>query len=145
MNAPVGPARASDLAAITALLKASRLPLAGIESWTDSTIVARRDAKIVGCAALELYGDAALLRSVAVDSTLRGQGLGQQLTAAALDLGRSRGVRRVYLLTETAGDFFPRFGFRRSTREAVDAKVKASIEFTTACAASALVMELTLA
>ena len=145
MDLPVGPALASDLPAITALLQAARLPLAGIESWTGSTMVARQDSKIVGCAALELYGDSALLRSVAVDAALRGQGLGQQLTAAALDLARARGVRRVYLLTETAGEFFPRFGFRRSTRAAVDAKVQASIEFTTACAASALVMELTLA
>lgn len=145
MNVAIGPALAGELPAIAALLRAARLPLAGIEACTGSTIVARQNARIVGCAALELYGDSALLRSVALDSALRGQGLGQQLTAAALDLARARGVRRVYLLTETAGQFFPRFGFQPSTRDAVDAKVQGSVEFTTACATSALVMELALA
>lgn len=145
MSLPIGPALPADLPAVLSLLRSAKLPLAGVESLVGSTMVARQDGKIVGCAALELYGDSALLRSVAVAAALRGQGLGQQLTAAALDLARVRGVRRVYLLTETAGDFFPRFGFRRSTRDTVDAKVRASVEFTTACAASALVMELALA
>ena len=54
--------------------------------------------------------------SVAVGAARRGQGLGQALATAALDLGRQRGVATVYLLTETAAGFFPKLGFRPITR-----------------------------
>jgi PAS domain-containing protein len=59
---------------------------------------------------------------------------------AGLDLARSLGARAVYLLTTTAGDFFPRFGFTRVERADVPDDVKKSIEFRSACPSSALVM-----
>jgi len=133
-------ATAGDLPAVMALLEASRLPLAGVEGYVATTLVAQRSARIVGCAAVEIHGTAGLLRSVAVDEARRGEGLGHQLTQAALDLARSRGVRRVYLLTTAAEAFFPRFGFRTLPRDQVDAAVRQSVEFTTACPASAVAM-----
>jgi len=136
----ISPAAPADLPAILALLAASKLPRAGIEDHVASTLVARQEPGVVGTAALELYGSAALLRSVAVATELRGQGLGAALTVAALDLARRRGVRTVYLLTETAAQFFPKFGFRPIDRAAVEPAVLASQEFTTACPKSALVM-----
>ena len=141
----ITPARPADLPAILDLLTASKLPRAGIEDHLASTLLARVDSGVVGTAALELYGSAALLRSVAVATRFRGRGLGAALTVAALDLARRRGVRTVYLLTETAGRFFPRFGFRPITRADVDVAVRGSTEFTTACPASALVMRAELA
>ncbi len=133
-------ATATDLPAIFALLDANRLPRAGLEEYVASTVVVREDGQIVGTAALELYGRSALLRSVAVAAPLRGRGVGQALTAAALNLARRRGVRTVYLLTETAAEFFPKFGFRPIDRAAVDPAVLASEEFTTACPSGALIM-----
>jgi amino-acid N-acetyltransferase len=130
----------ADLPAILSVLAANKLPRAGIEEHVATTLVAREDAEVVGTAALELYGSAALLRSVAVTTRLRGRGLGQALTRAALDLARGRGVHTVYLLTETAGDFFPKFGFQTITRGEVDSGVLGSPEFTTACPKTALVM-----
>jgi amino-acid N-acetyltransferase len=140
MPLDITPAAPADLPGILELLDASRLPRAGIENYVASTIVARQDSGVVGTAALELYGDAALLRSVTVAASLRGQGLGAALTTAALELARQRGVRSVYLLTETAAQFFPRFGFRPIDRAAVEPAVLASQEFTTACPKSALAM-----
>ena len=49
-------------------------------------------------------------------------------------------MRTVYLLTETAAEFFPRFGFRPIARDTVDPAVRASVEFTSACPDTALVM-----
>src|SRR2546422_5231008 len=40
---------------------------------------------------------------------------------------------RSYLLTETAGQFFPKFGFTAITRAQVEPAVLESPEFTTAC------------
>jgi len=138
------PADPAHWEAIAGLVTASGLPLDGLEPHLGSAIVAREPGGIVGCAALELYGHDALLRSVAVAPQRRGAGVGLALTAAAIELARRRGVTAVWLLTETASDFFPRFGFERSTRHAVPAAVRQSVEFTTLCPESATVMMLPL-
>ena len=141
----IGPARTDDLTQVVALLARHHLPEAGLAAHADTLIVARDAHRVVGSAALELYGAVALLRSVVVDDARRGTGLGQRLTAAALDLARARGVRTVYLLTETAAGFFPRFGFAPIARDAVAPAIRGSVEFTTACPDSATAMALTIA
>jgi phosphinothricin acetyltransferase len=136
----IGPAKQADLDAILTLLRKSGLPTDGLADHISTTLVARESDRILGSAALEVYGTDVLLRSVAVDEGMRGQGLGIRLTQAALDYATVRGIRNVYLLTETAGEFFPRFGFTPTTREAVPPSVRQSVEFTTACPDTALVM-----
>src|SRR5205823_15051900 len=103
-------------------------------------VVARQNGRIVGSAALEIYGDGALLRSVAVAPALRHLGLGRKLTEAALRLAQQLDMPAIYLLTTTAERYFQKFGFERITREEVPAGVRTSVEFTTACPASAVVM-----
>ncbi len=133
-----------DLPSILALLRQSDLPTAGIERHMASTLIARHNGQIVGCAAVEIYGSAGLLRSVAVAADRRGEGLGQRLTDAALELARSRGVRNLYLLTTTAGQFFPRFGFAPIARTEIDPALDASEELRGACPASAIAMRASL-
>lgn len=135
-------AHAEDLNPVLDLLDRCGLPRDGVADHLSTVVVARRGPETVGCAGLELYIPAALLRSVAVAPHLRGHGLGRALTAQALDLARLRRVDRLYLLTETAADFFRRFGFRPVPREEVPPTVRGSVEFTTACPASALAMML---
>ena len=129
-----------DLPEIRALLELLHLPLAGVDDHLPTMLVARNDGQIVGTAALELYADGALLRSVAVDPHLRGRQLGHQLTDAALQLASSRGATTVFLLTTTAERFFPRFGFEPIGREQVPPSVRESVEFQSACPATAIVM-----
>ena len=136
----IDPATSGDLPDIMALLRESQLPLAGIERHLETALVARDSGRLVGCAAVEIYGSAGLLRSVAVARVRQGAGLGQQLTAAALDLARARGVTNVYLLTTTAGDFFPRFGFTPIARAQMDPALESSEELRGACPASAVAM-----
>lgn len=144
MTVTISAASDTDIPALLALLERSGLPREGFLDHKASALAARLGDQVVGSVELELYGAAALLRSVAVEASLRGQGLGQRLTRAALDLARRRGVKQVYLLTETAGEFFPRFGFRSIARSAVDPAVQQSVEFTSACPASAQVLALSL-
>jgi amino-acid N-acetyltransferase len=144
MSPAISLATPPDLPAVFDLLDRSRLPRAGLAEHVGSTLVARDQVGIVGTAALEVYGDCALLRSVAVAPERRGQGMGHAVTTAALDLARRRGLRAIYLLTETAADFFPKYGFRPVPRSAVAPAVLASTEFTTACPDSALAMVRTL-
>jgi amino-acid N-acetyltransferase len=144
MNVAIAAATNADLPAVLDLLQRTKLPRAEIERHVPTILVAREGERIVGCAAIEPYGAAALLRSVAVEPSSRGLGLGQQLTRAALDLARARGVKSVYLLTETAAEFFPRFGFRTVARKEVDPGVQRSVEFTGACPDSAIAMRVDL-
>ncbi|WP_306367422.1 amino-acid N-acetyltransferase [Nocardiopsis sp. CC223A] len=67
--------------------------------------------RVVGCGALHvLWEDLAEVRTVAVDPSLRGFGIGHRIVSALLDTARALGVRRVFCLTfETA--FFARHGF----------------------------------
>ncbi len=133
MSVVIEPVQANDLPALFALLEKSGLPQEGLSDHVSTTLVAREDQAIVGSAALEIYGTTALLRSVAVADHLQGQGVGQQLTHAALNLARQLDVTKVYLLTETAAGFFPRFGFRPLPRSEVSQAIQTSLEWTTAC------------
>jgi len=126
------------------LLERSKLPRAGVADHIESVIVAREGTRIIGCVGIEIYGTAGLVRSVAVDIAHRGLGLGIQLTQTALDMAKQRGVKTLYLLTETAVGFFFRFGFKGISRADVDPAVKVSAEFTGACPDTAVVLRLDL-
>ena len=133
-------ATTGDLPGIRALLERLQLPLAGVDEHLTTLLVAREGSQIVGTAGLELYADGALLRSVAVEPDRQGKQLGHQLTDAALHLAASHGVNAVFLLTTTAERFFPKFGFEPIDREQVPSSVRVSVEFQSACPASAIVM-----
>ena len=147
MSAPVQIecAYATDGDDVLRLLKESGLPLEGLTDHLGMTLVARQGGRIVGSAALEMYPDGALLRSVAVAREFRGEGIGHRLTDAAISLARERVSPAIYLLTTTAEQFFPRFGFERIERAAVPRTVQSSVEFTSACPSSATVMQKPLA
>ena len=133
-------ATAHDLPQIHALLERLSLPLAGVDAHLPTMLLAREAEQIIGTVALELYTDGALLRSVAVEPRHHGKRLGHQLTDAALQLAASHGARAAFLLTTTAERLFPKFGFESITRDQVPASVQASLEFQSACPASAIVM-----
>jgi amino-acid N-acetyltransferase len=136
----ITPMQPADLKAVHTLLHAARLPTEGLDWHVETALVARDGDAVVGCAALELYPPYALLRSVAVDKSRRGRGLGQLLTAEAIALGRRLGVSGIFLLTETAAGFFPRLGFVPIAREQVPVEVQQSMEFTSLCPVSARAM-----
>ena len=136
----VEPAGGSERPAIERLLIRCGLPTEGLSDCGGELFVVRADGRVVGCAGLDVRGSAALLRSVAVDPDHRGRRLGERLTAAALDRATGLGLDAVYLLTTTAERFFPRFGFETIARDVVPPAIRGSVEFTSACPASAVVM-----
>ena len=140
----IGPARRDELPRILELLEEGGLPRDDLANHLSTTLVARSEGRVMGCATLELYGRVALLRSVAVARVFRGTGLGRRLTETALELSQHLDADEAYLLTETAELFFPRFGFRPIPRSEVPRSVQRSVEFTAARPASARVMVLNL-
>jgi amino-acid N-acetyltransferase len=133
-------ARLTDRPAIEALLQANGLPATGFELALGMAVVAREDGRIVGCAAVEPYGSAGLLRSVCVDPGHRGSGLGRRLVERAEAVAAARGVAELFLLTETAADWFPRLGYQPDRRESAPDPLRASPEFTGACPVSAALL-----
>jgi amino-acid N-acetyltransferase len=133
-------AQPEDREQALALLGELGLPADGVAEWLACFRVAECEGRIVGVAGMERYRDGGLLRSVAVAPEWRGSGLGRALVDLVMEDGRSAGVQEVYLLTTTAEHYFPRLGFVRVDRTTVPASVRASVEFTSACPASAVVM-----
>jgi amino-acid N-acetyltransferase len=133
-----------DLPATLELLERCGLPQGGLTTSAALIVVAKEAGAVLGCAALEVYGTTGLLRSVAVDPAHRSQALGRQLVERMLAHGKRFGLRKLYLLTETATGYFPRFGFHPVAREAVSPAIHASVEWTSACPVSAQAMVLEL-
>lgn len=140
-TAAIRRATARDHAALLSLLTDAGLPTEGVPESLEGFVVAENvDGAIVGAAAVEIYGDQGLLRSVVVAPSLRGTGLGQALTEHVIAGAGNRGITDLYLLTTTAERFFPRFGFRLVTRDMVPEAVQASVEFQGACPSTAAIM-----
>ena len=135
----------TDLPQVLDLLTQARLPLAGVEAHLNGFVLAFRDDGLIGCAGLERYGAAALLRSVAVAEGERNSGLGKQLVRRLLEQARAEGVESIILLTTTAAAFFQKLGFTTISRAEAPQAVQCSVEFQEACPASATVMRLDLA
>ncbi|MBA2701010.1 MAG: GNAT family N-acetyltransferase [Chloroflexi bacterium] len=137
-------ATSEDWPAVRALLVDAALPLDGAKEAFSTGVVARDGGRLIGAAAIEPYDGAALLRSVAVALDRRGCGVGTALVAAAEDLAQASGAGQLILLTDTAESWFTRLGFSPVDRATVPADVARSVEFETACSATAVAMGRTL-
>ena len=140
MKAHIERAHVRDASQVLRLVEENQLTTDGLLDHLATTLVARLDHRIVGTAALEIRSDGALLRSVAVSSDVRGQGLGAVLVESALNVAEELNVRDVYLLTFTAENYFQRFGFQWLDRGDVPPDVRTSVQFTHACPSTASVM-----
>jgi len=136
----IEPLTRRELPKVLELLDEADLPAAGVEEHLDSLFVVRDEGALVGCVGMEVYGDVGLLRSLAVRPSTRGSGVGTLLVEALFERARRRGLRALYLLTTTAEDYFPRFGFEVIAREDADPRLHASEEFRGACPDSATCM-----
>jgi amino-acid N-acetyltransferase len=138
-------ARRGDLPVLRDLLSLCNLPFDGVADHLDAFLVALDQGQLAGSVGLERYGPDGLLRSLAVHPDYRGRGLGAHLTRRALREAHRLGLRQVFLLTETASEYFLRFQFRRVPRQQAPPAVQASVEFASVCPQTAICMERRLA
>lgn len=85
-----------------------------------------RGDDLIACGGIELHGDAALLRSIAVAPDARGRGHGQ---AIVLRLLAQAGAREAWVLTEGAEEFFAGLGFKARERGGAPKEIQASGQF----------------
>jgi len=116
----VRPARTCDVVAIRRLV--DRYAPDGIlldkptvtlyEDVQEFLVAAGPDGEVVGCGALHvMWEDLAEVRTLAVDPSMKGEGVGHLLLEELLERARGLGVRRVFCLTFEV-EFFGRHGFR---------------------------------
>ena len=143
---PIKPAKRGDMAAVRTMLGESGLsPEPARDDQFTSFFVLSNEGGFVGSDALEVFGDDAVLRALAVHPEARGTGYGWMLADMAVSQARWRGVRRIYLLTENASDFFAaKFGFRVVDRTTLGKHVSASETFTAERGAGLVAMRLDL-
>jgi len=141
-------ATVADLPAAVTLLRSRELPVDGfgdlLRAHPEHVLIAELNGALVGCAALDVHGRDALLRSVAVARDLATLGVGTRLVTDLLSHAARSGISAVFLLTTTADAWFPRFGFATIERTDVPAALAGTVEFTKACPSSATVMRATL-
>lgn len=137
----IQPAVAEDLGDVRRLLTSEGLPANDLESQFPSAyVVARAGAELIAAAALERHGEVGLLRSVAVAARHRGSGLARALVEDRLRAAGAASLRRVYLLTTTAPEYFARLGFAPVSRASAPPELQRSSEFASVCPGSAICM-----
>ena len=122
-------ARPDEIEPVRALIVSEQMPAMELERWIEEFWVLDNDDEIVGCAGIEMYGEAAVLRSVATAPSIRGSGEGIRLVRRCLDYARELGAKRCYLFTMTAENFFPKFGFERCTLDNFEPSVRESWQY----------------
>ncbi len=138
-------ARAADLQRMTALLESADLPVDGVaDQFGAAYAVAEQNGELIAALGIERYGAFGLLRSAVVAPSYRGKGIGEALVLERMEWSAGQGIQSLYLLTTTAADYFPRFGFQVITRAEVPPEVQSSREFTSSCPSTATVMRLEL-
>jgi amino-acid N-acetyltransferase len=100
-----------DLPQIERLLETAGLPVRAVEPFIDTFMVAEREGAVVAVGGIEVHGDTAVLRSVAVEDALRGSGVGRELSVRLIGLGFLHGANDIYLFTADAWRFWEKQGF----------------------------------
>ena len=129
-----------SLQAFRSLLQSAKLPADDLNFDRHLLIGFYDGAEPVATGGLEVYGNYALLRSLSVKMGIRGQSLGSTITDHLIAEARTRGLKAIYLLTETAHVFFLKKGFKDIDRKDVPSEVRTSSEFTSVCPDTAVCM-----
>ena len=122
------------------LLAANGLPSSDLRGSAVTLFGHAPENELLGIIGLEIYGPAALLRSLAVHDTRRGTGLGASLVAHAEQFAAQQGVSTLYLLTTTAAHFFERRGYSHIARDTAPASIAATSQFSGLCPSSSAFM-----
>lgn len=93
------------------------------EDLRDFAVYEDETGKVVGCCALTIiWADLAEVRSLAVEESQRGRGIGRKLVEWSIEEARRLGIRKLMSLTYEQR-FFERLGFEVVPKEALPLKV----------------------
>ena len=137
--------RAGDLAQLENLLLGNNLPAEDCAEQAQNFYGIFDDNDLIAAGGLEPAANVALLRSVVVHEQYRSRGLGKSIIEYLIRLADSEGRESVYLLTETAADYFENLGFERIDRIDVPPAIADTRQFASLCPETASCLKMTFA
>lgn len=129
-----------DLGKIKLLLESVSLPSVDIGDHISNFLVLEYAGTLIGTIGMELYGETALLRSLAIRKEYQFDGYGRNLYQCLVLNAQKNGVKHIYLLTTTAEKYFSKKGFRKISRYEVPEEIKNTTEYTTLCPSDSICM-----
>jgi amino-acid N-acetyltransferase len=140
----ITPANLEYREAVVSLLQSAGLPVEDLPHQLQNFYIAMKNDFVVGAIGLETYDGNGLLRSLVVNPAFQKMNIAAALVNEIENLGRSLGLNSIYLLTETAKDYFGRKGYEQVAREQAPESLKRSTEFSHVCPSTAILMKKTL-
>jgi len=136
--------RPEHLNQLEALLNSNGLPAEDCAEQGDIFCGIFDHDELIAAGGLQAAADYSLLRSIVVEPRCRGRGLAREIAEFLLEQARSQGRAAVYLLTETAAEYFENLGFRLVARAQVPDVIASTRQFSSLCpdSATCLVTEL---
>jgi amino-acid N-acetyltransferase len=133
-------AQSADFDEIKALLIACNLPSDDIAEHFDTFVVYEEEGMIIGVGGLEKHGTDGLVRSMAVRSHRQSKGIGQSIYQSIENSARLSGIDTLYLLTESAVEYFSKLGFIVKARSEIPESIMSTKQFKFLCPLSATIM-----
>ena len=134
----------ANLGQLEALLRDNNLPAQDCAAQAQNFYAMFDGDELIAAGGLEPVADYALLRSVVVKEAYRASGLARSIVEYLISLAEAEGKKAAYLLTETAGSYFQKLGFKPLPRADVPPAIAQTRQFSILCpdTASCLVMPL---
>ena len=122
------------------LLKESKLDVSDLKQANIRLFRLEENGETIGVGGLEIFSDQALLRSIAIRKEFQGKGLGKELVEQIESAAKESGISALYLLTNTAADFFKSIGYQTIQRDDFAEQLKQTSQFSGLCPISAICM-----
>ena len=130
----------TDAKSVRELLSNCGLPVEDLRESLGTFLLAKIGNQLAGVVGLQELGEVALLRSLAVKEQFRKSGIASNLCGKIETHSRDQGVRRLFLLTTGAQNFFSRRRYKRVERDKVPPEIRATLQFRKLCPDTAEVM-----
>jgi len=122
------------------LLEAADLPNEDIDEIEITFWGVLQEERVIAVIGLQIFGDAGLMRSLAVDANHRNQSWAEDLIKELLKHCQILHLETVYLLTTTAKKYFHHRGFMEISRDHLPAEIKKSTVYEDLCPQDATAM-----
>jgi amino-acid N-acetyltransferase len=123
------------------LLQSQKLPSEDLPLLLNDFYIALEADELTGVIGMERYGHYGLLRSMVVHPDYRNKHIAEMLVKRLEEKAVSSGITSMFLLTETAANYFERKGYDTISRDDVPSDLMRSTEFSHVCPVSATVMK----
>jgi amino-acid N-acetyltransferase len=130
-----------NLSEIESLLQINDLSSEGVAQFFPYYLILKSNQTILGVCGLEPYDNVGLIRSLAIQPKMQNKGLGSILLEAMIDKARTLLIDDLYLLTNTAEEFYLKHGFSPISRDLAPKIIQETGEFSHMCPVSSKLMK----